>query len=324
LSLSVSLPSGAGGRAGQEDDDTDASEDEVYQRRVALDSSDEESWSAARRNSKVHPIDDGSLPHSSLAVGSERSFELNVAAGPNTDAAVVVSEKHEFEDAEKSFSADAMPPQNPGREEDALGLSVDDIEITSPEDIDPSPFEANMRAGQGTADSGIDRDAGTQSRSSQPSSSTGRGGRDAKLWSSFKKHVRRIGGSTGSLSSPSPTSEDPQLAQTTAASSSTLPRSHSGGSSGGGGVYSPEVANMESPKEGGFGHGELPQSAALLKKHIKELYSQLAKSEGDKQKIADQAYRRAMDIKAELEAQLDDAKVAQEHQVNLVQRLRVK
>ena len=57
------------------------------------------------------------------------------------------------------------------------------------------------------------------------------------------------------------------------------------------------VSAMESPKEGGFhpmgqrgGVGDL-QSVAMLKKHIKELYEQLAQAEQDKQKIADEAYR---------------------------------
>ncbi len=42
-------------------------------------------------------------------------------------------------------------------------------------------------------------------------------------------------------------------------------------------LYSPEVAMQESPREGGFLAKEdsLPQSTAVLKKHIKELYAQV-------------------------------------------------
>ena len=53
--------------------------------------------------------------------------------------------------------------------------------------------------------------------------------------------------------------------------------------------YSPDVAQMESPKEGGFGQRE--PSVVMMKEHIKQLYGQLAKADVDKQKIADEAYR---------------------------------
>ena len=58
----------------------------------------------------------------------------------------------------------------------------------------------------------------------------------------------------------------------------------------------PNVSAMDSPKDGGFhplghlGSSEV-QSVAMLKKHVKELYEQLAQAEQDKQKIADEAYR---------------------------------
>ena len=100
----------------------------------------------------------------------------------------------------------------------------------------------------------------------------------------YYSFVFRFGGSTGSLSSPSPTSEEHALP-----TKSALRSAHSGSA-----VYSPDVALMESPREGGFGGSppnNLPQSTAVLKKHIKELYAQISKAEADKQKIADQAYR---------------------------------
>ena len=51
---------------------------------------------------------------------------------------------------------------------------------------------------------------------------------------------------------------------------------------------------MVSPVEGGLIVGPAPlqgQSVSMLKRHIRELYARLSKSEGDKQKIADEAYR---------------------------------
>ena len=63
-------------------------------------------------------------------------------------------------------------------------------------------------------------------------------------------------------------------------------RSLSGGSS----VYSPEVAQMDSPVEGGFEMKGESSSSAVLKRHVKELYALLSKAEEDKQKIADEAY----------------------------------
>lgn len=186
----------------------------------------------------------------------------------------------------------------------------------------------SMRTAPDT-DSGIDRGTGADSRISQHSSAGGvPGAANPKLWSSFKKHVRRFGGSTGSLSSPSPTSEEhpPKPAATT--SGAGVPARAQSGSD----IYSPEVARLESPREGGFGQvgGEgsgggngLPQSTAVLKKHIRELYAQISKAESDKQKIADEAYHRAMKIKRDGEDKLEDAKVAQDHQASLIERLRV-
>ncbi len=162
-------------------------------------------------------------------------------------------------------------------------------------------------------DSGIDRGQGTDSRISQhsavSSSAAAAARENPKLWASFKRHVRRFGGSTGSLSSPSPTSEaeHPAPAPTAmgkaghhhpAPSSQPPPARSQSGSS----LYSPEVAQLDSPREGGFqqhpsavnGGDGLPQSTALLKRHVKELYAQISKAEADKQKISDQAYRRAM------------------------------
>lgn len=82
---------------------------------------------------------------------------------------------------------------------------------------------------------------------------------------------------------------------------------------------------MVSPVEGGF-IGPAPlqgQSVSMLKRHIRELYARLSKSESDKQKIADEAYLRAVDIKKECDRKLEDATVAQGKQASLIERLKV-
>ena len=61
----------------------------------------------------------------------------------------------------------------------------------------------------------------------------------------------------------------------------------------------------------------------MLKRHIRELYARLSKSESDKQKIADEAYLRAVDIKNECDRKLEDARVAQGKQASLIERLKV-
>ena len=114
----------------------------------------------------------------------------------------------------------------------------------------------------------------------------------------------RFGGSTGSLSSASPISEE----------------------TGKAGAFSPEAEVMVSPVEGGLIVGPAPlqgQSVSMLKRHIRELYARLSKSEGDKQKIADEAYLRAVDIKKECDRKLEDARVAQGKQASLIDRLKV-
>ena len=83
---------------------------------------------------------------------------------------------------------------------------------------------------------------------------------------------------------------------------------------------------MVSPVEGGLIVGPAPlqgQSVSMLKRHIRELYARLSKSEGDKQKIADEAYLRAVDIKKECDRKLEDARVAQGKQASLIDRLKV-
>ena len=115
----------------------------------------------------------------------------------------------------------------------------------------------------------------------------------------------RFGGSTGSLSSASPISEETGKAS----------------------AFSPEVEAIVSvsPVEGGF-IGPAPlqgQSVSMLKRHIRELYARLSKSESDKQKIADEAYLRAVDIKKECDRKLEDATVAQGKQASLIERLKV-
>ena len=77
--------------------------------------------------------------------------------------------------------------------------------------------------------------------------------------------------------------------------------------------------------EGGF-VGPAPlqgQSVAMLKRHIKELYARLSKAEGDKQKIADEAFLRAVDIKRDCDRKLEEAKAAQGKQACLIERLKV-
>ena len=54
------------------------------------------------------------------------------------------------------------------------------------------------------------------------------------------------------------------------------------------------------------------------------LEGQLSKAEMDKQKIADEAYRRFTVMKTELEARLEDARDSQVKQVDLVERLKDK
>ena len=65
-------------------------------------------------------------------------------------------------------------------------------------------------------------------------------------------------------------------------------------------------------------------SVAILKSHIKELVAQLGKSEEDKEKIAEEAYRKAMEIKTEADRKIVDAHSSQMKQVSLIERLKVK
>ena len=52
--------------------------------------------------------------------------------------------------------------------------------------------------------------------------------------------------------------------------------------------------------------------------------AQLAKSEEDKEKIAQEAYRKAMEIKREADLKLGDAHASQMKQVSLIERLKVR
>ena len=60
-----------------------------------------------------------------------------------------------------------------------------------------------------------------------------------------------------------------------------------------------------------------------MKSHIKELIAQLSKAEEDKEKIAKEAYNKAMEIKREADKRLEDAHACQMKQANLIERLKV-
>ena len=64
-------------------------------------------------------------------------------------------------------------------------------------------------------------------------------------------------------------------------------------------------------------------SVAIMKSHIKELIAQLSKAEDDKEKIAKEAYNKAMEIKREADKRLEDAHACQMKQANLIERLKV-
>ena len=70
------------------------------------------------------------------------------------------------------------------------------------------------------------------------------------------------------------------------------------------------------------GNAEAP-SVAIMKSHIKELIAQLSKAEDDKEKIAKEAYSKAMEIKREADKRLEDAHACQMKQANLIERLKV-
>ena len=205
------------------------------------------------------------------------------------------SEKHEYEADEKS-------------QPESLVATMPSSKSWTPSEMVTTPGGGSGNCGPGgnpDQDSGIDRETGGRSSTAssamtQPQQQQ----RDTKLWTKFQRQVRRyvyymnyptgnnkgpslsiqfvalfsgaalgfvpntvpqfsfrFGGSTGSLSS-SPNSEDP------AAAISSGGRSRSGIE-----LYSPEIAQMDSPTEGGFGaqrnDNNQPQSVAILKKHIK-------------------------------------------------------
>ena len=74
---------------------------------------------------------------------------------------------------------------------------------------------------------------------------------------------------------------------------------------------------------GDFQSNSEPQSVAIMKSHIKELIAQLSKAEDDKEKIAKEAYNKAMEIKREADKRLEDAHACQMKQANLIERLKV-
>lgn len=61
-----------------------------------------------------------------------------------------------------------------------------------------------------------------------------------------------------------------------------------------------------------------------MKGHIKELLAQLALAEEEKEKIAKEAFNKAMEIKQEADKRLEDAHVCQMKQANLIERLKEK
>ncbi|XP_059085482.1 rootletin-like isoform X2 [Tigriopus californicus] len=277
-------------------------------------------------------VEDGDERRTLDGVGS-----LNSSPSSSEDN-LKFSEKHEFENAEKESlipgSLSSVSSEMPPAEASHQAWSAN-----NPNAKASSRLEAPIMA-QNDNDSGIDRETGVTSRISVHSASSSTANTQAqqqhpqhpqpptKMWSNFKKQVKRgFGGSTGSLSSPSPNSEEhPNPARSGPPQSLTFPnRGHRRSSSEV--VYSPEVAEMESPREGGFvvsDHGLNFQSAAMMKKHIGELYARLAKSDSDKQKIADEAYRRAQAIKRDCDHQLEDARMSQLRQADLVEKLREK
>lgn len=184
------------------------------------------------------------------------------------EASYVINEKHEFEKTEKMATI-----KRPGTAKSFLPWSSDDQAdgMTSP------PVGDN--------DSGIE---GAHSRSSSSKD---------KVWSKIHRQLnRRFGGSTGSLSSASPTSEGE------------LKKSESF-------TKSASLAQIQV---------DLDQSNNSESTTIKELLTQLAKAEEDKENIAKEAYRRAMEIKREADKRLEDAHVCQMKQASLIERFKEK
>ena len=67
----------------------------------------------------------------------------------------------------------------------------------------------------------------------------------------------------------------------------------------------------------------LDESNSILKAHIKDLLERLGKAEEEKEKIAQEAYKKAMEIKIEADRKLEDAHASQMKQVSLIERLKV-
>ena len=75
---------------------------------------------------------------------------------------------------------------------------------------------------------------------------------------------------------------------------------------------------------GSFQTSNEPQGVAIMKSHIKDLIAQLSKAEDDKEKIAKEAYCKAMEIKREADKRLEDAHACQIKQASLIERLKVR
>ena len=89
-------------------------------------------------------------------------------------------------------------------------------------------------------------------------------------------------------------------------------------------TYSPSTYTSIIGGVGSFQTSNEPQALAIMKSHIKELVAQLSKAEDDKEKIAKEAYCKAMEIKREADKRLEDAHACQMKQASLIERLKVR
>ncbi len=260
-------------------------------------------------NDDAYPRQSG--PRKAVMRSNTISDEFAVTNQDEEDLTVVpqdtIEEKHETEECEKNSSIEMA-----NKSSRVSMMSKGSSMAWSSEDA-ADGASSNTGTGTGTRnfgqqyqsadnDSGIDRD-GAVSKSSD------------KIWTKIHKQLnRRFGGSTGSLSS-SPFSE-----QETTTNVNNMIRKSSAGD-----LYSPSVAQLESPREGGFDdNDQQPRSMTAMKAHIRELMSQLAKSEEDKQKIAEEAYLKAMEIQTEAKKELASAHKCQSQQTSLIDRLKVR
>lgn len=137
----------------------------------------------------------------------------------------------------------------------------------------------------------IDFDSGYEQRGVESRNSS-------KVWNKIHKQLhRRFGGSSGSLSSTTSPNSEVANKQSEAFNTKT-------------------VTSLDSPIEG--------SSKGLLKTHVKDLVAQLSQAEEEKEKIAQEAYKKAMEIKAEADRRLQDAYQCQNKQTSLIERLKAK